>query len=201
MTTNYFLVDHVSFSCFEQSHTRRYWSCTVSLRPSSQVRQNPASLKKSSQASARPTRARRHRRSEAGTVVAYRVRGACVAAIQPVHFRFGSLADIEPSSSDVRITRKSGHPGASAACPLCANRRPRCSIEIQSEYARDTWATRIELKALTLECVTVTSVGYSPHQYSAPPHTSAPGLSEQCCASQQCSTLVRFTPESGHSWA
>ena len=75
LTTNYFLVDHVSVSCFEQSHTRRYWGCTVSLRPSSQVRQNPASLKKSSQASVRPTRALRHRRSDAGTVVAYQVRG------------------------------------------------------------------------------------------------------------------------------
>jgi hypothetical protein len=74
--------------------------------------------------------------------------------------------------------------------------------ETQLIRARDTWATRIESKALTLECVTVTSVGYSPHQYSAPPHTSAPGLSEQCCASQQNRMLnVRFTPESGHSWA
>src|SRR5262245_5884929 len=47
----------MSVSCFEQNHTRRYETCTVSLRPSSQLRHNPARLKKSSQAGAAPTRA------------------------------------------------------------------------------------------------------------------------------------------------
>src|SRR6516162_9722435 len=56
LTTNYFLVDHVSVSCFKQSHTRTCWSYAVSLRPSSQVRHNSASSKKSSQAGVTRTR-------------------------------------------------------------------------------------------------------------------------------------------------
>src|SRR6516164_10698616 len=31
LITNYFLIDHISVSCFEQNHTRRYGTCTVSL--------------------------------------------------------------------------------------------------------------------------------------------------------------------------
>src|SRR5215469_5469466 len=57
----------MSVSCFEQNHTRRYETCTVSLHPSSQLRHNPARLKKSSQAGAAPTHARSVIRLKKGT--------------------------------------------------------------------------------------------------------------------------------------
>jgi hypothetical protein len=41
--------------------------------------------------------------------------------------RFGSTADIEAPSPDVRFTRKSGHCRATVGCPLCAISRHRTS--------------------------------------------------------------------------
>jgi hypothetical protein len=61
-------------------------------------------------ASERKTNTRlRHRRFDAGTVVAYQVRGACIAASQPVHARFGSKAEVTARHVEVCFTPETGH--------------------------------------------------------------------------------------------
>ena len=42
---------------------------------------------------------------------------------RPTNVRFGSKADIEASSPDVRFTPKSGYCPARVGCPLCAKSR------------------------------------------------------------------------------
>jgi len=43
--------------------------------------------------------------------------------LKPVRVRFGSKADIQAPSSDVRFTPKSGHWLSVSECPLCAKSR------------------------------------------------------------------------------
>jgi len=53
-------------------------------------------------------------------MVAIRAVAREVPVLKPADVRFGSKADIEAPSPDVRFTPKSGHRETTLGCPLCA---------------------------------------------------------------------------------
>jgi hypothetical protein len=53
--------------------------------------------------------------------------------------RFGSKADIEAPSSDVRFTPKSGHWLSASGCPLCAKSG---HSKVLDYYSETGWAVR-----------------------------------------------------------
>ena len=52
--------------------------------------------------------------------------------------RFGSLADIEALSLDVRFTPENGHWNSVVKCPLCANNGHWCLIVAGRRFVRLT---------------------------------------------------------------
>ena len=59
------------------------------------------------------------------------------------HVRFGSKADIEACSVNVRFTPESGHWDSAAKCPLCAN-SGHCRESVSLKTAIENQAIRLE---------------------------------------------------------
>jgi hypothetical protein len=65
--------------------------------------------------------------------------------------RFGSKADIEAPSPDVRFTPKSGHDLSALGCPLCAKSRHWPAHSLATSSARPNGAEMVSRRASTVQ--------------------------------------------------